>query len=140
MSISARTPVAAGWRIVHLAYCGLGVSAMAVIAGSLTAVNGMNAVAPVCLTSLLGIGATIWYFGRRLIETLLVAEETAEHSRSQLQTALDNMSQGLVLCDVAANVVAVNNRFVRLMGIPSQRIRRACRLRRSSGCRPKQAT
>jgi diguanylate cyclase (GGDEF)-like protein len=34
------------------------------------------------------------------------------------------MSQGLVLCDTAANVVAVNDRFMRLFGIPTNRARR----------------
>jgi diguanylate cyclase (GGDEF)-like protein len=41
-----------------------------------------------------------------------------------LQAALDNMSQGLVLCDTAANIVAVNDRFMQLFGIPAHRARR----------------
>jgi diguanylate cyclase (GGDEF)-like protein len=50
------------------------------------------------------------------------AEDAAARSRSELQVTLDNMSQGLVLCDVAANVVAVNNRFLQLFGIDPDRI------------------
>ncbi len=122
MSTSLRAPVAAGRRIIHLAYGGLGVSAMAVVAMRMAAVNEMNAVAPICLTLLLGIGVAIWHFGRRLIDALRALEETAARSRSQLQAALDNMSQGLVLCDTSANVVAVNNRFVQLMGIRPERV------------------
>jgi len=50
------------------------------------------------------------------------AEVEAALSQSELQVTLDNMSQGLVLCDTAANVVAVNNRFLQLFGIASDRV------------------
>jgi len=126
MSISVGT-VAVGRRIVHLAYGGLGAAAIAVVAGRLAAANGMSAAAPVCVVLLAVIGAAIWHFGRKLIGTLRVAEETAARSRSQLQTALDNMSQGLVLCDTSANLVAVNNRFLQLMASPRSVSVRACR-------------
>ena len=63
------------------------------------------------------------YAGRRLVGALSAAEDAATLSRSELQVTLDNMSQGLVLCDTTANVVAVNNRFLQLFGIAAHRVR-----------------
>ena len=121
MPISVRTPAAAARQVVSLAYGGLGVSAAAVLTARLPSASEIGAVAPATLAVLSGVGAAIWYFSRRLLSALRAMEETAARSRSHFQTALDNMSQGLVLCDTSANLVAVNNRFIELMGVPPER-------------------
>ena len=124
MSGSKPSPTEAGRRILLLAYSGLGAAAVAIAAGKLAAASGLTAVTPVCEALLLIAGAAVWYFGRQLVDGLRAAEVTAAQSHSELQAALDNMSQGLVLCDTSANVVAVNDRFMRLFGIPAHRARR----------------
>jgi diguanylate cyclase (GGDEF)-like protein len=124
MSSLKPSPTAAGRRILLLAYGGLGAAAVTLAAATLAAANGFTVATLVCEALLLAAGATIWYFGRQLVGGLRAAEETAAQSHSELQAALDNMSQGLVLCDTAANIVAVNDRFTQLFGIPSHRARR----------------
>jgi diguanylate cyclase (GGDEF)-like protein len=124
MSSSKPSPTAAGQRILMLAYGGLGVAAAAVVVAQIASANVLFAATPVCEALLLTAGAAIWYLGRELIGGLRAAEETAAQSHSELQAALDNMSQGLVLCDTAANIVAVNDRFMQLFGIAANRARR----------------
>jgi diguanylate cyclase (GGDEF)-like protein len=124
MSRPKPSPAAAGRRILLLAYGSLGVAAVTLAAAKLATANGLTVVTPLFEALLLAAGAAIWYFGRQLTGGLRAAEETAAQSHSELQAALDNMSQGLVLCDTAANIVAVNDRFMQLFGIPSHRAQR----------------
>jgi diguanylate cyclase (GGDEF)-like protein len=124
MPIPEMSPTAAVRRIVFLSYGGLAASAAALAAARLTSVSGRTAATLACGALLLAAGAAVWHFGRRLRGVLRVAEETAAQAHSELQAALDNMSQGLVLCDTAANIVAVNDRFMQLFGIPAHRARR----------------
>jgi diguanylate cyclase (GGDEF)-like protein len=84
---------------------------------------GLAALAPAAAALLFAAAAAILYFGRRLSSELRAAENAASLARSQLQVTLDNMSQGLVLCNNDAKVVAVNNRFLQLFGLPSHRVR-----------------
>jgi diguanylate cyclase (GGDEF)-like protein len=121
MSTSDLSPAAAGRQILVLAYGVLGVAAAA--AALSRATNG-SAAALGGVALLIGAGVAIWFFGGRLIGVLRGAEDLAVQSHSELQAAMDNMSQGLVLCDRAANVVAVNDRFMQLFGIPTHRARR----------------
>jgi diguanylate cyclase (GGDEF)-like protein len=118
-----QTPTHAGRRIVLLASGGLVAAAAAIAAAALASAQGLALALQACVALLLIAAAAIVYAGRRLIATLREAEDAAARSRSELQVALDNMSQGLVMCDTSANVVAVNNRFLQLFGIVAPRVR-----------------
>jgi diguanylate cyclase (GGDEF)-like protein len=118
-----QTPTRGVRRIVLLASCGLAAAGAAVELAFLAGADGLVYAAPACGLLLLAAAAGLWRAGRRLTNALRTAEDAIAQSRSELQAALDNMSQGLVLCDTAANVVAVNNRFLQLFGIFAHRVR-----------------
>ena len=117
------TPTGASNRIVLLASGSLGLAALAVEVASLAGGRGLAYALPACAALLLGAAVVLWDLGRRLTGALFTAEETAVRSRAELQASLDNMSQGLVLCDTEANIVAVNNRFLQLFGLFAHRVR-----------------
>jgi diguanylate cyclase (GGDEF)-like protein len=94
------------------------------VAPAFTVWSGTEALAPAGTAMLLVAAVAILHFGRRLSNNLRTAESAATLARSELQVTLDNMSQGLVLCDNSANVVAVNNRFLQLFNIPSSKVHR----------------
>jgi len=124
MSISMRTLAGACHRIVLFACGGLCVAAAAVAGAPLLAADGtMAAAVPASAVLLLATAAAILYAGRRLTGALREAEDAAELSRSELQVTMDNMSQGLILCNTSAKVVAVNHRFLELFGIDPHRVR-----------------
>ncbi len=121
--MSMRAPTEAYNRIILIAFGSLSAAAIAVAATPRLAADGtMAAAVPILTVLLLAVACGILYAGGRLTGALRTAEDAAARSRSELQVTLDNMSQGLVLCDTAANVVAVNNRFLRLFGIPHDRV------------------
>src|SRR5579871_1089841 len=118
-----RTPTQTSRRIVVSASASLCAAAVAVAGTPLLPTTGAAAAAvPACALFLLITAARLVRAGGQLTNALQAAEDAATRSRSELQVTLDNMSQGLVLCDTAANVVAVNNRFLRLFGIDPSRI------------------
>lgn len=59
---------------------------------------------------------------RRVAVACRLDREAAQRASSDLQVALDSMSQGLVLCSTSAEVVAVNKRFLAMFEIPSHQI------------------
>jgi diguanylate cyclase (GGDEF)-like protein len=121
--VQMRTTIEASHRIVLLASGSLGAAAMVVAGAPLLAADGALGIAvPACAALLLIAATAIHHAGRRLTGALREAEEAAALSRSELQVTLDNMSQGLVLCDNNANVVACNNRFLQLFCLPSDRV------------------
>jgi diguanylate cyclase (GGDEF)-like protein len=122
--MSTLTPTQASHRVIVLATASLGVAAAAIaIAPLLVAHVALVAAASAGATLLLATAAVVWYAGGKLTGVLRTAEDAAAGSRSELQVTLDNMSQGLVLCDHSARVVAVNNRFVQLFGLDPWRVR-----------------
>ena len=107
-------------RLVVLAFVTVCVAATMILVAPAVAVRaGMTMLAPAGAALLLAAAVAILHFGRRLSSDLRAAENAAALARSQLQVTLDNMSQGLVLCDNDAKVVAVNSRFLQLFDIPS---------------------
>jgi len=125
ISVSMRTLADSCHRIVLLGCGSLCAAAAAIVGVPMLAADGAMAasVPPAFAVLLLATAAAIFYAGRRLTRALRAAEDAAALSRSELQVTMDNMSQGLVLCDTTANVVAVNHRFLELFSIAADRIR-----------------
>lgn len=121
--MSLQTATAAAGRMVVLSCGSLALVAVAVAMAPLASAHALSLVVPIGEAMLAGAAAMVLFAGRRLTRTLRAADAKVAQSRSQLQSALDNMSQGLVLCDTQANVVAVNNRFLELFGIHTHRVR-----------------
>ncbi len=111
-------------RLILVAFGSLCAAAAALCGAPALTTNGtISAALPVLAALLLLAAAAILYTGGRLTTALRTAIDAAARSRSELQVTLNNMSQGLVLCDSGANVVAVNNRFLSLFGISRDRVR-----------------
>jgi diguanylate cyclase (GGDEF)-like protein len=147
VSNSMQTAIHASRRIVLLTCGSLSAAAVAVAGAPLLAADGLaGAAASAFAVLLLAAAAATLYAGRRLTGVLGAAEDAAARSRSELQVTLDNMSQGLVLCDTAANVVAVNNRFLQLFGIrprcvwPGMAVADLIRLQAEAGNMPAEQT
>lgn len=102
-----------GLSSVALAICVLGVR----IGGS--AALGITAV---LILPLLGMAFLQSRAARRIAVAFESDRDAAMRAHSNLQAALDSMSQGLVLCSASADVVAVNRRFLTMFDMPGDQV------------------
>jgi diguanylate cyclase (GGDEF)-like protein/PAS domain S-box-containing protein len=64
-----------------------------------------------------------------LLDAQQKAEERLDRQKRQLDAAIDNMSQGLLLFDAAERIVVYNQRYIEMYGLSSDVVRVGCTLR-----------
>jgi PAS domain S-box-containing protein len=74
----------------------------------------------------LAIGAFILFIVRRLMQGIRRSEQRLSGQKLQLDTALNNMSQGLLMCDSKDRVVLCNKRYMEIYGVPADMVARGC--------------
>jgi PAS domain S-box-containing protein len=72
------------------------------------------------------IGAFILFIVHKLTQGIRRSGERLRGQKLQLDTALDNMSQGLLLCDREDRVVLCNRRYMEIYGVPADMVARGC--------------
>ncbi len=80
---------------------------------ALSAADGTALVAGVALALVIAAVMIAW----RAIDARSASEREVELRRAQLDTAIDHMSQGLVMFDEQARVAVVNNRYIEMYGL-----------------------
>jgi diguanylate cyclase (GGDEF)-like protein/PAS domain S-box-containing protein len=70
-------------------------------------------------------GLIIWQIGRQNRD----AKRQLEQEKQRVDTALDNMTQGLVLYDSDGRVVMFNQRFIDLLGLSNDAVKPGCHFR-----------
>jgi diguanylate cyclase (GGDEF)-like protein/PAS domain S-box-containing protein len=70
-------------------------------------------------------GLIIWQITRQNRE----AKRRLQQEKQRVDTALDNMAQGLVLYDATARIVMFNQRYIDLLGLSNDVVRPGCRFR-----------
>jgi diguanylate cyclase (GGDEF)-like protein/PAS domain S-box-containing protein len=75
------------------------------------------------------IATMIMVVSRQIIRQNRDAKRRLEAEKQRVDTALDNMTQGLVLYDAEARVVMFNQRYVDLLGLSEDVVRPGCHFR-----------
>ncbi|MGC2782190.1 MAG: EAL domain-containing protein [Bradyrhizobium sp.] len=66
---------------------------------------------------------------RQIVRQNRVARGQLENEKQRVETALDNMTQGLISFDADARIVMFNQRFIDLLGLSADIIKPGCHLR-----------
>jgi diguanylate cyclase (GGDEF)-like protein len=72
---------------------------------------------------------TIFFIVRQLQRQHLAAQRLLSEKRQQLDTAINNMTQGLLLFDASARLVICNQRYIDMFGLSPDVARPGCHLR-----------
>ncbi|WP_314962758.1 EAL domain-containing protein [Bradyrhizobium cosmicum] len=75
------------------------------------------------------IALILYLIIRQIIRRNREAQERIEAERQRLDTALNNMSQGLILYDAAGYIVTCNRRYVDMFGLSHDVIKPGCHIR-----------
>ena len=73
------------------------------------------------------IGGYIFLIVHRLMQGIRRSRQRLRGQKLQLDTALNNMSQGLLMCDPDDRVVLCNKRYTEIYGVPPEMVERGCR-------------
>jgi signal transduction histidine kinase len=74
----------------------------------------------------LSIGAYVLLIVHRLGAGIRQSRQRLRAQKLQLDTALNNMSQGLLMCDADERVVLCNKRYMEIYGVPEEMVARRC--------------
>src|SRR5262249_31707542 len=74
----------------------------------------------------LSIGAYVFLIVHRLGAGIRQSRQRLRAQKLQLDTALNNMSQGLLMCDAEERVVLCNKRYMEIYGVPEEMVARPC--------------
>jgi PAS domain-containing protein len=74
----------------------------------------------------LSIGVFIFFIVLRLMQGIGRSRQRLSKQKLQLDTALNNMSQGLLMCDSKDRVVLCNKRYMEIYGVPADMVARGC--------------
>jgi len=66
---------------------------------------------------------------RQIVRQNRMARQQLENEKQRVETALDNMAQGLISFDAGARIVMFNQRFIDLLGLSAEVIKPGCHLR-----------
>ncbi len=72
----------------------------------------------------LSIGGFILLIVRKLMQGIRRSRERVRGQKLQLDIALNNMSQGLLLCDAQDRVILCNKRYMEIYGVPANMVAR----------------
>ena len=76
--------------------------------------------------------AYIWTSGSRSLAALNLANEQLQTQNARFDTALNNMSQGLVMFDTAEQILICNDRYIEMYGLSREIVKPGCSLRELS--------
>jgi PAS domain S-box-containing protein len=74
----------------------------------------------------LSIGAFVLLIVRKLMRGIRRSRQRLRGQKLQLDTALNNMSQGLLMCDSKDHVVLCNKRYMEIYSAPEEMVARGC--------------
>jgi PAS domain-containing protein len=74
----------------------------------------------------LSIGAFVALIVRKMGQRIRRSRQRLRGQKLQLDTALNNMSQGLLMCDAEDRVVLCNRRYMEIYGVPADMVARGC--------------
>src|SRR5450631_1577595 len=74
----------------------------------------------------LSIGALILLIVQKMVRGVRRSRQRLRGQKLQLDTALNNMSQGLLMCDSHDRVVLCNKRYMEIYGVPADMVARGC--------------
>jgi PAS domain S-box-containing protein len=74
----------------------------------------------------LAIGAFVFLIVNKMMQGIRRSRQRLRGQKLQLDTALDNMSQGLLMCDAEERVVICNKRYMEIYGVPEEMVARGC--------------
>ena len=86
-------------------------------------------------SSVLVIGVVLTLLVRIFLRRYRKSELMLREQKLRLDTALNNMSQGLVLFDANARIVVCNKRYLKMYGLSGERVRPGLTLRELIDCR-----
>jgi PAS domain S-box-containing protein len=72
------------------------------------------------------IGATVFLVSRRLVRNIIKSRKTLHDQKLQLDTALNNMTQGLLMFDPDGRVMLCNKRYMEMYRVPADMVARGC--------------
>ena len=72
------------------------------------------------------IGVFILFIVHKLMQGIRRSRQRLRGQKLQLDTALNNMSQGLLMCDSEDRVVLCNRRYMEIYGVPADMVERGC--------------
>ncbi|HEY6256839.1 MAG TPA: PAS-domain containing protein [Xanthobacteraceae bacterium] len=74
----------------------------------------------------LSIGIYVLLIVRKMGQGIRLSRQRLRAQKLQLDTALNNMSQGLLMCDSEERVVLCNRRYMEIYGVPEEMVARRC--------------
>jgi PAS domain S-box-containing protein len=74
----------------------------------------------------LSIGVFVVLIVRKMGQGIRQSRQRLRGQKLQLDTALNNMSQGLLMCDSENRVVLCNRRYMEIYGVPADMVARGC--------------
>jgi PAS domain S-box-containing protein len=74
----------------------------------------------------LSIGAFVFFIVRKTVQGIRRSRQRLRGQKLKLDTALNNMSQGLLMCDAEERVVICNKRYREIYGVPEEMVARRC--------------
>ena len=74
----------------------------------------------------LSIGVFVALIVRKMGRGIRQSRQRLRGQKLQLDTALNNMSQGLLMCDSEDRVVLCNRRYMEIYGVPADMVARGC--------------
>jgi len=72
------------------------------------------------------VGLLVILISREVSRSTRASNQMLSQQKLHLNTALSNMSQGLLMTDAAGRVVLCNNRYLEMYAVPAETIRRGC--------------
>jgi PAS domain S-box-containing protein len=72
------------------------------------------------------IGAFVLLIVRQMVRGIRRSRRRLRGQKLQLDTALNNMSQGLLMCDSEDRVILCNQRYMEIYGVPGDMVARGC--------------
>jgi PAS domain S-box-containing protein len=74
----------------------------------------------------LSIGTFLLLIARSRVQAIRRSRQRLGEQKLQLDTALNNMSQGLLMCDCEDRVILCNNRYMEIYGVSANMVARGC--------------
>jgi PAS domain S-box-containing protein len=72
------------------------------------------------------VGLIVFLVSRRLARNIVKSRKTLQDQKLQLDIALNNMTQGLLMCDADGKVVLCNKRYTEMYRVPPEMVERGC--------------
>jgi PAS domain S-box-containing protein len=105
-----------------------GLALIAVIAFGAAILNEAKIVIGAVGLAALSIGVLVALIVRKMGQGIRQSRQRLRGQKLQLDTALNNMSQGLLMCDAEGRVVLCNRHYMEIYAVPPDMVARGCTL------------